>query len=697
MVGLGIRSDSPPNPLQPPLVDGIHLRWAFKRDLGFPWHGSYLFRRLHREGEPLCLSRVISGLPTGPLPDTILNIPGQGQIRSNQNLRLTDDFFPDGAVEFDLANRLYLQFIPSEGPVRWVEVHIGFRDAAEIEVTALLWDTPVTHTVVSGQAGEIVAATLEFDAITEVKLSPGPAALSDLCFVPASQEATLGWEQVPHFSYPMCLPSTHPDYPCTPGMSEDLATARALARSRIRYGHPDQFTSAPIPFETVGTIAVVNGSPIVTGTGTSWREDLEGAVLQVSGDPTAYTIAMVVAPDKLVLSRSYVGTSGTGRPYAIHDDPFGQIHDYLIHLVTGGVASGPMANRSLPVPIHTAGAVSVTSGSPTVTGTGTNWEPELTGLALQVVADATGTIAVINGSSIITGAGTNWTAHLAGMTLKIAGEQTAYTIASVDSPTQLRLNRDYVGVSGAGKAYTISERAAYTIASVDSPNQLTLERNYVGSSGPGKAYLIGGVLQPTEPERAAPRMPNQYPLDLVLLGTVQPAIAQMVGLYWADQTAGPGVAYDYLILADYEGVFQGNDPSLLQQIGFDRLEGYIVFNKRMAPAPKLAPPEGLQVYALPSSVRPTSGGDLTEVSNNAGLRWELGVTEKGRLLPDKPFMYHLWRADLGAEEPTTAPLADRYEPMTQERPILIARPNLPPGSQPQRPPDWPPFPMHTID
>ena len=45
--------------------------------------------------------------------------------------------------EFDLDNRLYLRFTPSEGPVRRIEVRIGFRDAAKIEVTALLWDTPV--------------------------------------------------------------------------------------------------------------------------------------------------------------------------------------------------------------------------------------------------------------------------------------------------------------------------------------------------------------------------------------------------------------------------------------------------------------------------------------------------------------------------------------------------------------------------
>ena len=62
MVGIGILGDAPSNPLQPPLVDGIHLRWTFDRELGFPWHGFYLFRRFHRPGPPNCLSDFIGSM-----------------------------------------------------------------------------------------------------------------------------------------------------------------------------------------------------------------------------------------------------------------------------------------------------------------------------------------------------------------------------------------------------------------------------------------------------------------------------------------------------------------------------------------------------------------------------------------------------------------------------------------------------------
>jgi hypothetical protein len=45
MIALGIDRDAPPLPEQPPLDDGIHLRWGFRRDRGFPWYGYYLYRR----------------------------------------------------------------------------------------------------------------------------------------------------------------------------------------------------------------------------------------------------------------------------------------------------------------------------------------------------------------------------------------------------------------------------------------------------------------------------------------------------------------------------------------------------------------------------------------------------------------------------------------------------------------------------
>ena len=55
---------------------------------------------------------------------------------------------------------------------------------------------------------------------------------------------------------------------------------------------------------------------------------------------------------------------------------------------------------------------------------------------------------------------------------------------------------------------------------------------------------VAGVPDPATPGLDLPSIPSLHPLDLVLLGSLHPAVAQMVGLYWADHTADPGRVVD---------------------------------------------------------------------------------------------------------------------------------------------------------
>ncbi|HZI47430.1 MAG TPA: hypothetical protein VFD75_06510, partial [Pyrinomonadaceae bacterium] len=127
IVGLGSAKDTPPNSEQPPLIDGIHLRWSFKRELGFPWHGFYLFRRVHDPGTLSWLSQHTGKLPKGPWSSNSIDTP-LGRVFSDQKLFLTEDFPPPELVEFDLANRNVLGVVfPEAEPVRRVETRIGFR------------------------------------------------------------------------------------------------------------------------------------------------------------------------------------------------------------------------------------------------------------------------------------------------------------------------------------------------------------------------------------------------------------------------------------------------------------------------------------------------------------------------------------------------------------------------------------------
>jgi hypothetical protein len=615
MVGLGILGDRPPNDFQPPLEDGIHLRWAFRRALGFPWYGFYLFRRRHREGNIFrYLSLALREFKVGPLPQNKLNT-AIGELSSDQKLVLSDDFPPPGAAELDLAERDYLRLtLPAGVLARKVRAKIGFKggnflqvgigpnprwepgvkltawdrpDApapnttvevingnpglrtesrleialthasplvelrltgirdrqtapavieafredgtsagvavmlangqvevfrwqnrrrpikrlevrpqerrrhrtclhqiafgTEIQMRALVGNRPVAAVQVAGRSGQTKWATLECDTIEGVEFSSGPATLIDLGYVTVSQDAAEGWETVPGFPYPLCLPVAQADYPCTQAFLVNEAAAEAVAAGRVRYGPPGAWSG----------------------------------------------------------------------------NPFHELHGRMVELVQGGPGSTPMAQRS---------------------------------------------------------------------------------------------------------------------------------------------QALAGIPDPPDPNVSQPRMPRQYPLDLILLGALQPAVAQMVGLYWVDQAAVPGVAYDYLIVGDYLGAGKLNVDQVLSLIiktGLLHFEGYIVFNKQAAPAAPLAAPGNLKVYALPGGTRRAPDGGVVDATNNAGLTWDRGVTAYGTLLPGQAIMYHIWRGSRGAADNPAPP--DGSQLLTEGRPTLVGQPRLAPGLTPEYPPDWPPFPLHYID
>jgi hypothetical protein len=479
MAGLGVQGDVPPNPEQPPLRNGIHLRWAFRRELGFPWHGFFLYRRRHRPGDPLCLSNAIRQVQPGRWPGSEMTTP-LGRVDSDQILELTDTFPAPGAVEFDLDRRSFLRFtLPPAEPARWVRVTIGFRKDTEIRVTIRFGEVPVGQKTVKGRAGDVIVEILESDAISSVEIGPGPAALVDLCNVPVSQDATRGWELLGDFTYPMTLPVFHPAYPCNPG-PENEVTAQALALGRVVYGPQGPWAGG-----------------------------------------------------------------------------FADLHKRLVLLVGGGPAGPAMVDR-------------------------TTVEP--------------------------------------------------------------------------------------------------------------------GSLVPPDPAAQPVAMPAQRPLDLILLGSLHAAFAQLIGLYWVDRKPDPALSYDYLIAADRLGSSQRNPKRLLDILaasGFAQVDGFIAFNKRMAPAPALAAPTGLRTFALPGGTFRRRDGDTADATNNAGLRWSLERTEAGLLLPGRSVLYHLWRANRGNAAAPAPP--GPFTLLTKARPLLVTEPNLPPGVHPERPPDWPPEPLHAID
>ena len=293
MIGLGVADDQPPDEHQPKLADGIHLRWAFKRGLGFPWHGFHLYRRQHwgyRPGDLKCLKGSNPGLQKGEYFSNELEV-SDFLIESDQLLVFTDDFpvYAKGTLELDLGGRQFVRVShPGIGPSRAVVMHIGFRWAKDagcvlafiilliralasiakgnpklaqwlyslfvgliyffvknyyrkisVEVAAMFGAAPVIKAQAKGYPGQIVPVYIESDAITAVRLGPGEAALVDFCSIPFSaSHPFMGWEPAPGFPAPLCLPVVEEAYPCNAGTSFD---AEELALGRVLYGKQEDW------------------------------------------------------------------------------------------------------------------------------------------------------------------------------------------------------------------------------------------------------------------------------------------------------------------------------------------------------------------------------------------------------------------------------------------------------------------------
>jgi hypothetical protein len=222
-----------------------------------------------------------------------------------------------------------------------------------IETTAFSGGVQVAQSRIWGLAGQLVASSLEFEGIDPLSFSSDSAALLDLGFVPLIQEATIGWQPLPGFPYPLRLPVTHPAYPCAPGSAEDLNEARTLARQRILYDDPRLLT-APLT--------------LISSSGTSWGVNLAGALFQVKGSATAYLVVQTISPTSLVLSHAYTGPTTASQTYALNSDSSGQFYDHLLQLVSRDSSGGAMTDRLLPSPVVTAGTASVSQGEATLRG-----------------------------------------------------------------------------------------------------------------------------------------------------------------------------------------------------------------------------------------------------------------------------------------------------------------------------------------
>ncbi|MEF8843100.1 MAG: hypothetical protein V5A62_15995 [Haloarculaceae archaeon] len=724
LLGLGVDGDVQPDEQYPALTTGNHLRWAFAPHRGFPRNGYYVFRREHEgpKAEPILL--------TDALPEKVIKkgIENSFSTPDDKTFKFSDpstysfqDAYEleadrtvrsgsDGKWEFNLQAGA-LQTITLPEPAHRVEVSMVDEGASPATMTAFADDRVVDEEMFSG-AGIV---TLEADHITKVCIVGQELSLVELACFPLLAEAKTDWSLLTDAPAPITLPLSHPDYPAATG-PEDLPTARQTARDRVDYGPADRIAPDATTVEAAGTVSVVDGESIVTGQGTAWTDDLAGAVLRLDSDDTGYVVAQVLDDDRLALGRAYRGTAATNASYKLVDDHFGQLHDYLTHLVDGGAAAGGMAARTVPEPAHDAGTIQRTANKTVVQGIGTGWDADLEGLTLRTARDVGGTVAVVHGIPAAFSTTADWDEDLVGDRFRIDGERETYTITGVRSFAYqgqtfslLEFNRPISGphYPSQGLDYDVLEADGVPVATVDDQDTLELAHPHPGpDDGTARNYVMTSPLSAGGLDGVdVPSMPDQYPIELALLASVDPAVAQQLGLYWIDDTADPGTAYDYLVVADHglqqyreqrilthvpEPVESANLPAFLEHPVVD-------FAMKTAVTPgdadRIDEPSDGTAYALP----PTRG------RSDVGLRWD---REGDPIGEDAPAAYYLWRRDCGDEPPETAPAPASYDVLTREDApaddgfMATAEPILrtaAPDDPPEPLPGWPDEPMHAVD
>lgn len=636
MIGLGVLGDQPPDPQQPILRDGNHLRWAPAQALGFPWHGFHLFRRPSRPGTPWCLSAVTGGLAPGAQDDPRLHT-AIGRLSSDTPLVLTDEFAPAAQTEFALDGRAFLRFdLPEGEAARRVDLRIGFR-ATCLTAEDLL--------VTSGE--EAPDAPVPGESV----FRPNPLAAQGLTFTAKDDS----------------------DQPVEQTRFDSIATT---AGQRVGLACGYMLTILlPSPCNDVELLVT---SPLnVTR---SYGFDRGGnRVAQADTTPANQPQSIRLAGKSMVRIEIRSARTGIAHLHRICFSPSGGEGSRVSVKVTAFSGATPV--RTLAV-----------HGAP-----GQIASASVAGDAITAVEISPGPGALVD---------------LCYVPVAQDATQGWQRLDGFPYPMGLPVSHPDYPCSAAAPASLVTQRVRYALPAEWSPASFAeLHQQLVDlvAGGPAGAPMADRVFNApaavsVPPDPDPPELGSLRILDMVMLGALHPALAQLAGLYWVDQTAATNAPYDYLVVADHTGVGQ-RDPgkvlAVLQSSGFAQLDGWIVFNQRVAAAPPLPPRGAPQAYELPGGSFPDAQGQIPQHSNTAGLRWDVGWDSTGALLPERAVMYLVWRAALGnAATPApggTRALVTKVPSSGKPKPVMATQALLPRGAVPQRPPGWPAEPLHYID
>jgi hypothetical protein len=713
---LSVLNDLPPNPAQPVLENGVHLRWFVGEDRSFPLKGGYyLFRRrvrgsdtgtdtqqqcvmprlkdrdpvgvaaqrfidtgigtLSANGEQFLKPRAIGAPGTPGIAAFTLDQPGlrfslpAGTTTGNFTVRLV--FFPTalapkpGAAQ---GGKPQATIVIYRGAAI-VTQRIVVPPPAQQDITIAIEQPGADSIQISGVLAELVelcyggkppAPVIAPAGATGLAgpVSPGPPAPDQVIPVPIPPVPIPprpilpgpGWEIIPDLNAVIKLPLTHPLYPASPG-AESINASQAIASARVHYGTWQKSFDPGTATAGNGTITLTNGSPLATGSGTNWTDELIGSLIRLpltGTDSTAYAVMTVLAPNRIVLSRAWSGNTLNNATYQlVTGDDFAELHDRVASLLQ---SPSDMRAATVPPPLD-RGSV------------------------------AGGKCVRVSASAHVIGIGTQWTANLAGCWIEIgpAWFQTTYLDGS----------------------------NIYRIAAVVSATQLTLDRPFSGvpffmpTPTAKSDYRIFARADGGDPTSGAPSF-DFKPMDLLELASLMPGYAQALGLYGIDTKVSKGNIFDYIVIADHENRFSQQAGNALTWLNGtpdftgDAVDGFIKFGVQHIGSPPLAPPTQLELFRLPTAGARISIAHPDRADSDAGLSvLNAASWANPSATQVMPVMLNLSRLARGTDQTNLTPVGSNAAGYDDLGRLLPSRRDS--ATAPNPPADWPANPIHFID
>ena len=621
MAALAVRGDVPPNELQPSLRDGVHLRWATERSLGFPWYGFYLLRRDHEPGKPTCGGSEILDLLTSQGPSSSLE-SAIGTLRSDTDMAVTHEFAGQPGVDLRGHESATLER-PEGAPARWARVTLGFLEGGGKEEQCL--------------------------ALTAVEKGDSPN--------PFDRD---GFEFTVSDSVGERLPSAgFRDWPTPTGPRAGLDCGWATT---VRLPRPATVVTLTLTsFGAAASVEAVGAGGQIVAT----RETAAGLseTLSLEGGAPIVAVRIAAPQNELALHEICIGESAAAGG-----------HHVRVTALHGEVPIAGATMTGLPGEVVTAA---------------------LDGDCIDALRIAGGQAVLLDVCVVPAqqGIGDGWEQlHDVASPLPLPVQHPDYPPLplSVDlgQSESIALSRVLYGDPAEWSGDAFAELHNLLLSLVE--------------GGPGgtpmadREQSVTGVFDGIATDFEPPTMPQQRPLDLVLLGAIHAPIAELVGLMCTDRDVSADGLYDYMVVADHSGV-GGLDVARVRQLiaaqDFGELDAWACFGVPGAPAAPLAAPSSVRAYALPGATTSAADGALIEATSCVGLRWPGATSPGGTPLPREPVLHHVWRAGLGDAELPETPSG--YDPLTRDEPVMVVRPEAPSGVDP--PPDWPPLTMHIVD